>query len=212
MAKRKAALNLLFCGIPFLSVILGGCSLPLEGKTPDLIGIFSGVLAWGRQDWPSSISSFMETSIRSESEGNTILHDYAEYGLASVYLSQDELSASDERLSRIDTDSSAELGAAVWYQRGVIAYRKGSFKAAADCFKHSLEQDSRSLDAKINLELSRRSQTESTSSSQASASGIDEQKGSATQADTIFNLIRKKEQDRWKNQAEQETEAESADY
>jgi len=103
-------------------------------------------------------------------------------------------------------------GEAAAEQAGIIAYRKGQFDQAASFFRKSLENDPSGVDAKINLELSRRSLEEKEASLSGGASGIREEKAPGQDSDTIFNLVRKKEQDRWKNQDEISSGPATADY
>jgi hypothetical protein len=68
------------------------------------------------------------------------------------------------------------------------------------------------MDAKINLELSRRTLEERKAKTAGTASGVREESSPDKQSDTIFNLIRKKEQDRWKNQEKTSPETMVSDY
>lgn len=193
-----------------LSVILAsgllcsGCSSAVNGR----FGILSGVLAWARQDWVVSASSFLGTADAADSA----LGDYAIFGLAATYIAQNEYDSALARLSTIRDSPLPEIRAGVWYQAGVIAYRRGQFGDAVEYFKKSLENDSSAVDAKINLELSRRSLVEDDARRSGGASGVNENQSLDQEAETIFNLVRKKEQDRWKNEANGADEPTAADY
>jgi len=129
-----------------------------------------------------------------------------------VYLAQDEYSSALNRLASISESAPADVRAGIWYQAGIIAFRKGAFEDASGFFRKSLENDPASLDAKLNLELCRRSLSESRSSQSQAASAVREGEDTGTDNEAIFNLIRKKEQDRWKNQTDGESDRTVADY
>lgn len=206
MAKRLMSVR--GASACLLVLALSGCSLSADGR----FGILSGVLAWSRQDWALSASSFLESAGRAESENDPLLREYAVYGLASTYLAQDEYDPALARLASIRDSSSSGIRASVWYQAGIIAYRRGEFDEAILCFRRSLENDPSSTDAKINLELSRRTLEDASARTSGSSSGFSENSGTDQETEMIFNLVRKKEQDRWKNQESGSQAAESADY
>jgi len=191
-----------------ISLFVTGCSSSKDGR----FGILSGLIAWSHQDWPSSASAFLETANGAESAGNHSLNDYAVFGLASTYLAEDEYDSALARLSEIKQSATPAIRAGVWYQAGIIAYRRGQFEDAAAFFRKSLENDPTSADAKINLELSRKSLSESEAQKSSGASGFSESQTPDQGTETIFNLVRKKEQDRWKNEADNSSASATADY
>lgn len=178
-----------------LTVAATGCSSRVSGR----LGVLSGTLSWSRRDWASSASSFLVTASGAEAAGDDALRDYAVYGLASTYLSQDEYDPALMRLSSIRDSADGAIRAAVWYQAGVIAYRRGEYDEAVRCFRESLRNDPDAEDAKVNLELSLRSLVERESSASASPAPFAEERRGDDGSDSIFNLVRKKEEDRWKN-------------
>jgi Ca-activated chloride channel homolog len=178
-----------------VGVAATGCTSRVSGR----LGVLSGTLSWSRQDWASSASSFLVTASGAETAGDDTLRDYAVYGLASTYLSQDEYDPALMRLSSIRDSTDGSIRAAVWYQAGVIAYRRGEYDEAVRCFRESLRNDPDAEDAKVNLELSQRSLVERESSASASPAPFAEDKRGDDGSDSIFNLVRKKEEDRWKN-------------
>ncbi len=205
MAKKKVGLRLLvLCAV----LLLPGCTTGSSG----ILGILNGFLAWTRQDWALSVASFMKTAGDAAALKDTTLREYAVFGLASTYLAQEEYESALGRLSELEDSESTAIRAGVWYQAGIISYRKGQFDQAASFFRKSLENDPSSFDAKINLELSRRSLEEKQASRSGGASGIRDEKTPGQESDTIFNLVRKKEQDRWKNQEEINSGTPAADY
>jgi len=191
-----------------LLFFMSGCSSSKDGR----FGILSGLIAWSHQDWPLSASAFLETANGAESAGNRALKDYAVFGLASTYLAEDEYDSALARLSEIKGSTTPAIRAGVWYQAGIIAYRRGQFEDAAAYFRKSLENDPTSADAKINLELSRKSLFESEGQKSSGASGFSESQAPDQETETIFNLVRKKEQDRWKNETDNSSAGATADY
>ena len=178
----------------------------------DILAILSGALSWSHQDWAAAASSFLEAERVASERGDTLLREYAVYGLASTYLAQDEYDSALTRLSELDARVSPEIGSGIWYQAGIIAFRKGEYADAAEMFRKSLEYDPSRSDAKLNLELSKRSLSDTDAKRSASASAFSGDQSSGEDADTVFNLVRKKEQDRWKNQEEQASRENVADY
>ncbi|HNY18288.1 MAG TPA: tetratricopeptide repeat protein [Treponemataceae bacterium] len=196
-----------------------GATAAPQGHSPrkraslhDILAILSGALSWSHQDWAAAASSFLDAERVASESGDSLLRDYAVYGLASTYLAQDEYDSALARLSELDARVSPEIGSGIWYQAGIIAFRKGEYADAAEMFRKSLEYDPSRSDAKLNLELSKRSLSDTDAKRSASASAFSGNEASGEDADTVFNLVRKKEQDRWKNQEEQASRENVADY
>ncbi|HNY21125.1 MAG TPA: tetratricopeptide repeat protein [Treponemataceae bacterium] len=181
-------------------------------RTRGAVGILEGSLAWARKDWAGAVSAFLSTASEADASGNTALRDYAVYGLASSYLSQEEFDSALERLSLLGDSAPPAIRAGMWYQAGIIAYRRGAYEEAASFFKRSLESDSTAIDAKVNLELTRRVITESRDNRSSGAAGMRDSPESGGEGESIFNLVRKKEQDIWKNQEDGEQTSKVADY
>ena len=203
MARKISA-----CIVLSLVLLLTGCG----DKPSDLFGVLSGALAWSRQDWPAAASSFLRTAETASASKNTRLEEYAVYGLASTYLAQDEYDSALERLASLAKSASPDICSGIWYQAGIIAFRKGDFSKSSELFRKSLEYDSARQDAKLNLELSKRSLQEKPAEQSSSSSGFHDNGGDSEDSNTIFNLIKKKEQDRWKNQKEEKPRQAVADY
>lgn len=189
-------------------IFFGACSFRNDGR----FSVLSGVIAWSRRDWALSASSFLDSAARAKSQGSEHVEEYAVYGLASTWLAQDEYDPALARLASIKDSASGEIRASVWYQAGVIAYRRGEFDEAAACFKRSLQNDPSAVDAKINLELSHRSLEEAEARSSGSSSGFTEDATQNQETEMIFSLVRKKEQDRWKNQEDGTKASSVVDY
>ena len=195
MAKGLKALCLSLLASLSL-IVCTGC----DGSPRDSLALLSGFFSWTTQDWPSATETFLELSGAAEDAQDVYLHDYAQYALAATYLAQDEYDSALARLSEISEEAPSEIRAGVWYQAGLIAYRKEDYERAAGLFRKSLEIRPDAIDAKINLELSRRSGIVRETAKAGGMPGISESGDTGADEELIFNLIRRKEQERWKNQ------------
>lgn len=195
MAKGLRALYLSLA-VSLALVFFPGC----DGSPRENLALLSGFFSWTGGDWPSATATFLELAGTAEKEQDVSLHDYAQYALAATYLAQDEYDSALARLSEISEEAPGEIRAGVWYQAGLIAYRKEDYERAAELFRRSLEVRPDAIDAKINLELSKRSGIVRETAKAAGMPGISESDDTNSDEESIFNLIRRKEQERWKNQ------------
>lgn len=195
----------MFCTLVFTTFV--SCS----NEHANGLTLLSGFLSWIQQDWGNAASSYLRVAESARAENNTRLFDYAVYGLAATYLAQDEYDSALIRLSEISSDASDEVAAGLWYQIGVAAYRKQQYGLAGKYFRKSLEIEPAALDAKINLELCSRSLVTNESAA-AAAPKVGESRQKDDEAELLFNLVRRKEQDRWKNQQAEQTPSEVEDY
>jgi Ca-activated chloride channel homolog len=185
-----------------------GCAAPLKAR----MGVLSGPLAWSRQDWPLAATEFLGTALESAGDDRALARETAIYGLASTYIAEDEYDSAIARLSEISNSRSAAIRSGVWYQAGIVAYKRGQFGEAAGYFRKSLESDPSAIDAKVNLELSKRALKETDTRKAGAASGFNESRSDDEETETIFSIVRKKERDRWKNESEGPTVSPVADY
>lgn len=198
MARKRVALTVALC-----SLIVSSCS----------DSILSGTLAWARKDWTTAVVSFLSAETEFSERGDEIGRQFALYGLASAYLAQDEYDAALQRLETLSPAAPDALTASAWYQRGIAAFRQGRFAEAEHSFRKTLEIDKSAFDARINLELSRRASAEQRAPSHQSGSPLSfNETGESGADEQIFTMIRKKEQERWKNQEDDSAESGIADY
>lgn len=188
-----------------LSLFLAGCRVDFASYA----SVLSGTLAWSGQDWESASASFLRGEAGTE---DPVVRDYALYGLAATCLAQGEYDAAEAYLERVLESPIDEIRSGAWYQSGTIAHLRGEYAAAVAAFKRSLRVDPSRVDAKVNLELCLRSLNEAKARRAPSAAGVREEKGEGAGIEAMFTLIRKKEQDRWRNQAEDDSESSVADY
>ncbi len=191
-----------------LTLLFLSCGSPHS----DHVAVLSGLMSWIRQDWSDAAVDFLHAAEVARENDDTRLHDYAMYGLASTYLVQEEYDAALLRLAEISADAPDDIRSGVWYQIGIAAYRKGLYDQAAGYFVKSLEIEPDSIDAKINLELCHRSIVARESSAQQAAPEVGETKNPDDGTEILFSLVRRKEQDRWKNRLNGEHPSGVEDY
>lgn len=196
------------CLLILASVLFLSCGT----QRADHVTVLSGLLSWVRQDWSDAAVDFLRAAEFARENDDPLLHDYAMYGLASTYLVQDEYDAALVRLAEISPDAPEEIRAGVWYQIGIAAYRKGLYDQAATYFIKTLEIEPGSTDAKINLELCRRSISARESSTQNAAPEVSESRHNDDETEILFSLVRRKEQDVWRNRDRSEQPSGEEDY
>lgn len=203
--RKKSTLFFCYLLLCLSFFLFSGCS----SATGESFKILSASLAWIRKDWTRAASSFLEVT----NSDSIRLKEYASYGLAATYLAQEEHEAALFRLSQISQTEDVKLSSGLWYQVGVIAWRKGALKDASEFFKKSLEYDSTALDAKINLELIHQQFAESVKTRSSSSTAISDVKSNKSDSlDALYTVVKKKEMDRWKNQKTEQSRSSVADY
>ncbi|MDR0909593.1 MAG: VWA domain-containing protein [Spirochaetaceae bacterium] len=104
----------------------------------------------------------------------------------------------------------AELSYALYYNRGLINFRSGNYDAAAGDFRNALKADNSKTDAKINLELSLLSISYN---EEAQANTVPVAAKEDTAGNIIFNYMRQKEDEQWKQSLwVEESSSEGPDY
>ncbi len=196
----------------FALVAVLGLLTSCDADLASSLSIMSGTLSWARQDWPAAAASFLETAALSRSRSDTELEQYALYGLATTYLSQNEYNASSSKLKALADTAPLDLLGSVWYQSGIVAYQGGDYERAAFCFRSALQYESAAIDAKINLEICLRAAQEQQQQPAAGNSAVSEREQPSLAEETIYDFIRKKEQDRWQNREDTPRASLQPDY
>ena len=140
---------------------------------------------------------------------------YAAYGLGLVYLA---LGESEAALGRFSAAASAaasdpgmrELAYRAFYNAGITRFREGDYEGAVDEFRRALDQDGSRPDAKRNLELGLRMAARKTVPA-ASLAELGKAKA-GPEPKTLFNFLREKEGERWRNQEWSADAADTPDY
>lgn len=194
--------------VVFSSVVFQGCSSDWEGSSKILEGTFH----WYQKDFREAVTSFMQTTEYAQANDNQTLYQYGLYGLATTYLVQGEMPAAFERFEQMSEQAPDGLKFATLYNIGIISYRNGKYEDAARFFRKALLEDGSNVDAKINLELSLRQISVKSAEVAQEMMPTQENKEDSRMENTIFSLIREKEQDKWKNQQTQEKSDSTLDY
>ena len=114
--------------------------------------MLEGYISWQQKDWNQASSHFL--TAKEIAENNETKPEYEIYALSSTYLMQNEDASAMNNLKRIENTKDEKLSSSVFYQLGIIAFKKQEYKEAALYFKKSLEKEPSKMDAKINYEIS----------------------------------------------------------
>ncbi|MDR1788482.1 MAG: tetratricopeptide repeat protein [Treponema sp.] len=127
---------------------------------------------------------------------------YAEFGLGAVYQALGEHRAALARYQSAEEGAlragHPELLYRVRYNRGIALFSGGDYEGAAAAFRGALEAESSRIDAKRNLELSLLRQDALLSAARAAGQARVDDEGDGASA--LFNYLRTKEEEQWKNQ------------
>lgn len=202
--KKKLISSVSMASLVFLFT---GCS----PRFNDGIKILEGKLDWSKQDYQNAVGDFFETASNAQARGDFLVEQYAVFGLGSAYLMQGETDAALKRFSKIYENSSDKIKFAILYNSGIIAHRNGDYKAATDFFKKAILIDSTSINAKINLELSLRENSERSRESAQELVPLSENKEEQNIQNALYSIIREDERQQWKNM-QKDSERTSRDY
>lgn len=194
----------------FVLVLFSSCSIKMDGAKQ----ILQSTWAWHQQNYRKAVAGFFEVKENASLKENSLLEQYAVYGLASTYMMQGENEAALMRFKQILPDSPDEIRFASCYNTGIIAHRNGDYSEAAKHFRDALLIDPSSISAKINLEVSLQQyeKKQSDSMEQNSSSAHQTQQKSSSVEDAVFNQIRESEQNQWKNQRQHQSDSSVIDY
>ena len=196
--------TILMTVLVFLPIVFSSCS-PAGARFAVLEGNF---LYRGAQ-YKDAVAAY------SRAAGLPATSPYAAYGLGLVYLALGESEAAFGRFSAAAeaaaSDSGmSELAYRAFYNAGITRFRAGDYEGAVEEFRRALDQDGSRSDAKRNLELGLRMATRKT----VPASSLAElgKAKAGTEPKTLFNFLREKEGDRWRNQEWSAEIADTPDY
>ncbi len=196
MARNAVRLGALFGAL----ALLLGCA-PVR----PVLSVIRGNLAYGRGDYQAALLHYLSTEHDTASQGWLL------FNTANVYFALGEQEAALEAWDRarqavaaLDSESRAAattLIHAASYNRGVLLYQQGEYRAAYDEFRYALKVESRSVAAKENLELALQKTRAAEQGSQAESTAdpvsdeTDDERGSTTLR--ILEYVRRKEAQRW---------------
>ncbi len=188
-------IKILFCA--FLSISFFACNI--ENKTQGY-SLF-GYLSWQQNNWARAAGHFYNALEESEKLKTSEYKNYCNFNIASTYLMQNEDLSANIKLEKIENTKDKYLKSCVFYQQGIVAFKKQDYKAAAVFFKKSIEYNPNSLDAKINYELSKK-YLDSQESQQTTSKTKGIQKNNKINP-AIIDLIRRKEKEKWNSENEE---------
>lgn len=189
-------------------VFFQGCTKQWQGAA----SVLEGTFFWHQGKYQKAIAGFMEAMDTASTSNQGEVLQYSIYGLATTYIMQGETEAALGRLQEITPDAPESLAFAALYNSGVISYNQGNYQEAATLFRKALEIDGSSLDAKINLELSLGQDARQGGAASQELIPVQETPSDDLIGSTLFSLIRKQEEDRWKNQQGDEVAPTGDDY
>lgn len=175
--------------------------------------ILDGVWNWNQKKYTEAIANFTQSLEEAEQNGDETIKQYALYGLSVTYLAQNESKAALEKINSLSAGAPDKIKFASFYNSGIIAQREGNYQKAAELFKNALLVDPTNVRAKVNLELSRNQQVQRARESERQMTGADENSddGSDLQK-SVFNRIREKDQQQWKNIQQEQKDSSALDY
>ena len=175
--------------------------------------ILGAVWNWNQKNYTEAIAGFSQSLADAEENGNEMIKQYALYGLSATYLMQNETNAAMEKINSLSGNAPDKIKFASFYNSGIIAQREGNYQKAVELFKNALMVDPANVRAKVNLELSRNQQVQRAHESERQLNGA----GEASQEESdlqksVFNRIREKDQQQWKNKQKEEKSNSALDY
>lgn len=195
--------------LSLLALCLSSCSAQFEESKQ----IFEGVWNWHQKDYNAAVAKFSQGLRSAELNNDELIRGYALYGLSVTYLMQNENAAAIEKINQLPPGAPDKVRFAAFYNSGIISQRQGDYEKAVQFFKNALLVDSTNLDAKINLELSRSQLLQRAHESERPLQGLDE--SSAEESDlekSVFNRIREKDREQWKNIQTEQKNSSVIDY
>ena len=163
--------------------------------------ILSAVWNWNQKQYTEAVAKFSQSLDEAKANNNETIKQYALYAAAL------------EKINELSGSAPNKIKFAAFYNSGIIAQREGNYQKAAELFKNALLVDPSNVRAKINLELSYNQQAQRAKESERQLNGANEisQEESDLQK-SVFNRIREKDQQQWKNIQQEQKGASPLDY
>ncbi|MGP1439705.1 MAG: tetratricopeptide repeat protein [Treponema sp.] len=187
----------------FFLLFFASCSI---NKNEKLI-VLQGYISWQQKDWNRATSYFLNAKEIAETKGKQ--PSYELYALASTYLMQNESLAAINSLTKIENTEDKYLSSSVFYQLGLIAFKRQQYKLAVFYFKKSLEKEPERIDAKINYELSIKSLDDELIQKAKNAKMNMEEDDTY---DAIIDIFKKREREEWNEKKETGSQENIYDY
>jgi len=175
--------------------------------------ILSAVWNWNQKQYTEAVANFNQSLDEARVNGDEMIKQYALYGLATTYLMQNENAAALEKINELSGNAPNKIRFAAFYNSGIIAQREGDYQKAAELFKNALLVDPSNVRAKINLELSYNQQAQRAKESERQLNGANEISPEESDLQkSVFNRIREKDQQQWKNTQQEQESNSPLDY
>ncbi|MCQ2592281.1 MAG: tetratricopeptide repeat protein [Treponema sp.] len=195
----------------FISLVV--VLLLLSGCSNNTVDILKGSYSFSRKQYRHAVSYFVDVVDSSRYDADSTVYDYALYDLGTAYLMLNEESASMEKFGLISDKAPDNVRFGAFYNAGVVAHKKGDYEAALQFFRKALEIDSSKIEAKINFELSLQQVEENVNQAESKAIPASEESVAEPELEkSIFERIREKDQQQWKNSESTQTSDLAEDY
>ncbi|MFW5743305.1 MAG: tetratricopeptide repeat protein [Spirochaetota bacterium] len=188
-----------------------------------MIAVLRGNLAYARGDYQTALVHYLAAEERSEHRGWVL------FNTGNVYYALGEHDAAltawtDARTASAPAASGSDEPAgstllihAASYNRGVLLYERGDYRAAYEEFSYALRLNPRSMAAKTNLELALRKLSSAEQGEQMgdeAASGEGDGRADEPDASTlrILEYVRRKEARQWFANRESDDSADPRDW
>lgn len=181
---------------PVIFVVFTLCSCT---KKPYL-DIAEGRFLWNRGEYSKAVASFLHGKETSKQDDFAEGVAYSDYGLALCYLQLNELTVAQGILQEATLSGETPLAKDAYYNLGILAYSQGDYSLAEECFKDCIKKSSLETpvprDVLINLELSILAKNAEIAR-ESSRMKIQETGEETEGMNTILNIYREKEYNRW---------------
>ncbi|MCK9169622.1 MAG: VWA domain-containing protein [Treponema sp.] len=196
------------CTILFLFT---SCS---HGKTKNAQEIMRSSWAWHQKNYRSATAGFLRTEENALQYNDNVTIQYARYDLAATYIMEGEYAAASGCLNQISPEAPPPIRYAAYYNAGIIAYRNGKYKEAADCFRDALRIDGTKIEAKENFEIARQQQTEEdVHGTKNTVTPVSQEDNRTTTIESaVFQRIRENDKKQWKNSGSEQNSESGSDY
>lgn len=159
--------------------------------------ILKGTWCFYQHKYEKAAASFLHTA-ENENIGD-FERQYGTFALASTYIAMEENTSALKKMEEIEGTENEDLLYGVYYNTGIIAYKNGNFEEAQSFFKKAISADPSKINARINLELCRKSQIEKeTAENEAVMNKINLTENDIDMEKAVFNMVREQESRRWK--------------
>lgn len=190
-----------------LSIILAGCSTQYS-----TMQTLKGAWAWHQGQMQKAVAAFLRVLHNEKQSDNKEGEQYALYNIASTYISLGEYDASLSSMDAVTDDAPSAVKYAASYNRGIIAFSRGEYDKAADCFRKALIANNTSIPAKKNLEIANDAIAEIAARKKEKTGNSGQAAKSDRATEVIFERVREQDKKQWISLEQGYSQQSSADY